>query len=215
MLMRFGLADVRNYDSVELARSLEWFAPLYAHDGSTALQPRRRDVGDRGEGRRPAARIGRQRDRCRTASARRSRSRGSSASGRCGSHAWTANPGPIPSRPRPGSTSSAATDGRVSRSMRREPDRLVIRETWDPGWRAAIDGSPSEIQAKNGVFLSVVVPKGNHQLILSYDPAEVRLGLAISLVSLVLVILVLTEIRLLWIPGIELARGLEGAEPPS
>ena len=27
--MRFGLVDVRNYDSVELARSMDWFAPLY------------------------------------------------------------------------------------------------------------------------------------------------------------------------------------------
>ncbi len=29
VLMRFGLADPRNYDSVELARSLRWFAPLF------------------------------------------------------------------------------------------------------------------------------------------------------------------------------------------
>ncbi len=28
VLMRFGLDDVRNYDSVELARSMDWFAPL-------------------------------------------------------------------------------------------------------------------------------------------------------------------------------------------
>ncbi len=33
VLMRFGLADVRNYDSIELARSLSWFAPLFEHDG--------------------------------------------------------------------------------------------------------------------------------------------------------------------------------------
>ncbi len=29
VLMRFGLSDVRNYDSVELASSLAWFEPLY------------------------------------------------------------------------------------------------------------------------------------------------------------------------------------------
>ena len=28
-LMRYGLMDIRNYDSVELARSLAWFSPLY------------------------------------------------------------------------------------------------------------------------------------------------------------------------------------------
>ncbi len=32
-------------------------------------------------------------------------------------------------------------------------DRLVVRETWDPGWRALLDGKPVEIQAKSGVFL--------------------------------------------------------------
>ena len=31
-LMRFGLGDVRNYDSVELSRNLDWFAPLYEPD---------------------------------------------------------------------------------------------------------------------------------------------------------------------------------------
>src|SRR5262249_4499181 len=31
--MRYGLSDIRNYDSVELARSLEWFAPLYEPGG--------------------------------------------------------------------------------------------------------------------------------------------------------------------------------------
>ena len=29
VLMRFGLRDIRNYDSVELSSSLRWFAPLY------------------------------------------------------------------------------------------------------------------------------------------------------------------------------------------
>ena len=28
VLMRFGLSDPRNYDSVELARSLAWFDPI-------------------------------------------------------------------------------------------------------------------------------------------------------------------------------------------
>ncbi len=34
VLMRFGLADPRNYDSVELARSLSWFDPIYEPSGS-------------------------------------------------------------------------------------------------------------------------------------------------------------------------------------
>ena len=38
-LMRFGLSDPRNYDSVELARSLSWLVPLY-EPGESALTSR-------------------------------------------------------------------------------------------------------------------------------------------------------------------------------
>jgi Bacterial membrane protein YfhO len=215
VLMRFGLADVRNYDSVELARSLDWFEPLYEPNGSP-----------------PSSRgavtwesVVRAADRLRES----------------GVSAIVAAQPPPPGSPfarieqvgqvwiacmdgKPWADSESSTtrldvergDGWARLEVNaRQADRLVIRETWDPGWRATIDGVPREIQAKKGVFLSVRVPEGHHQLILTYDPVEVRLGLAVSLVSLVLVILVLTEIRMLWIPGIELPRGLEGAEPPS
>ena len=40
--MRYGLSDVRNYDSIELARSLAWFAPLY-EPGRRAATSRRDD----------------------------------------------------------------------------------------------------------------------------------------------------------------------------
>jgi uncharacterized membrane protein YfhO len=75
-------------------------------------------------------------------------------------------------------------------------ERLVVRETWDPGWRARLDGKPIEIQAKSGVFLNIQVPSGQHELVLEYDPIEVRLGLGVSTCALVLLILVLTGIRL-------------------
>ncbi|HMB02345.1 MAG TPA: hypothetical protein VKP69_01230, partial [Isosphaeraceae bacterium] len=39
-LMRYGLSDVRNYDSIELSRSLAWFAPLY-EPGDAARTSRR------------------------------------------------------------------------------------------------------------------------------------------------------------------------------
>ena len=45
-LMRYGLADVRNYDSVELARACDWFAPLY----ETGPWPGRAGGRSRGSG---------------------------------------------------------------------------------------------------------------------------------------------------------------------
>ena len=61
--------------------------------------------------------------------------------------------------------------------------------------------------------MKINIPAGQHNLILRFDPAEVRLGLAVSFVACILLILVLTEIRLFWIPGITTREGLDGAEP--
>ena len=47
------------------------------------------------------------------------------------------------SRPRPGSHSG---------SMPHAADRLTVRETWDPGWTALLDGKPVEIQPKSRRF---------------------------------------------------------------
>ena len=95
----------------------------------------------------------------------------------------------------------------------KEDDRLTFRETWDPGWTALLDGRPVKIRPKTGVFLDVDIPSGQHELILKYDPVEVRIGLAVTFGGLVLLILVLTGIRLFWIPGISTAKGLDGAKP--
>ena len=90
---------------------------------------------------------------------------------------------------------------------------LTVRETWVPGWKALIDGQAAKIQRKSPVFFNIEIPAGQHELILKYDPLEVRLGISLSFCSLVLVILVLTGIRLFWIPGITTAKGLDGPEP--
>jgi hypothetical protein len=74
-------------------------------------------------------------------------------------------------------------------------DRLVVRETWDPGWQARLDGRPLALTAERGIFLGLHVPPGHHELILEYEPEEVRIALAGSGLAMVLVILILTGIR--------------------
>ncbi len=88
-----------------------------------------------------------------------------------------------------------------------------MRETFDPGWTALLDGKRVEIQPESSDFLKIDIPAGQHNLILRYDPAEVRSGLALSFGACILLILVLTGIRLFWIPGITTREGLDGAEP--
>jgi uncharacterized membrane protein YfhO len=94
-------------------------------------------------------------------------------------------------------------------------DQVVVRETWDPGWQAILDGKPVCTQPKWGVFLGVAVPAGRHELILKYEPTEFQFGLAVSSSALVILFLVLTRIRLFWIPGITTRGGLDGHEPRS
>jgi hypothetical protein len=211
MLMRFGLADARNYDSVELASSLAWFRPLYDSAGG---------LTSRGEV---------------------NWARASAAQGLLIESGVGAIVGGSP--PPKGTFDRVEQVGRVwiawlggkpwatsecpsaRLSTRKENGRgrvlidadrahtITMRETWDPGWKAVLDGKPVKTQGKSPVFVNIEVPPGQHELILRYDPDEVRFAGALSFSSLLITILVLTGNRLFWIPGITTAKGLDGPEP--
>jgi hypothetical protein len=211
VLMRFGLYDIRNYDSVELARSLQWFAPLYCSGAGVSSRSEvtwERVVANRdllresGVGAVVAAvppppgaftrveQVGR---------------------------AWVAW---LEGLPWAGADSEKTRlaffreEGQAR--IRVDSERafeLVVRETFDPGWTALLDGKTAKLQPKASNFLSIKIPSGNHSIILNYDPIEVKIGLALSAGSCFLVILVLTGIRMFRIPGITSREGLDGAEP--
>jgi hypothetical protein len=214
VLMRFGLADVRNYDSIELARNLEWFAPLFDSDGRPPSS------------RSPVswASVIRARQQLRESSAcaivaavppppsafERVEQTG---------HVWIAYLDGKPwaeCEPAGARLDIRHGDGWAEIVVDSTiPNRVVIRETWDSGWKALVDGKSITVLESDGAFLKVALPAGRHRLDLFYDPAEVKAGMAISLASLAVVILVLTRIRLFWIPGITMARGLDGVKPAS
>ena len=63
---------------------------------------------------------------------------------------------------------------------------LVLSEAYYPiGWRAYVDGKETEIYRADYSFRAIVVPEGEHKVIFSYQPRSFRLGLLISLGSLV------------------------------
>jgi hypothetical protein len=192
-LMRFGQSDVRNYDSVELARSLSWLAPLYRP--STSSVTSRSEIDWSG--------VVRARDRLRESGLGAIVASTPPPSGEfarierigCAWIAW------LEARPWADSTSPLARidfakdHGEATITIDSPvPSAVVVRETWDPGWQARVDGKPVIPGRKWGVFLSLDVHKGYHNILLTYDPIEVRFGLAITIVSAVLVILVLTGI---------------------
>jgi hypothetical protein len=190
-LMRYGLADIRNYDSIELARSLAWFEPLY-EPGASARTSRRAITW---EG------VLRARDRLRESSV-------------------SAVVGPTPPPPgafarvdRVGDAWIARLDAAPPASAEKQRialeiirdydlirirfdcasnDRIIVRETLDPPWRAEVDGAAVAVGPHRGAFLAVPVTAGRHVLVLRYDPPEVRLGLTASLSALAASVFALT-----------------------
>jgi hypothetical protein len=54
--------------------------------------------------------------------------------------------------------------------------RVVMSETWYPGWQATLDGVPVPILRTNYLFRAVEVPPGPHEINLSYEPESFRWG---------------------------------------
>ncbi|MGA9407817.1 MAG: YfhO family protein [Bacteroidota bacterium] len=84
---------------------------------------------------------------------------------------------------------------------------LFVSEIYYPkGWRAFIDGKPTEIYKTDYAFRSVVVPKGKHRVEFTFHPDRYFLGRTISLVTNILSWCALLVVGFLWwkkrkIPG--------------
>ena len=64
------------------------------------------------------------------------------------------------------------------------PAYLVITEANAPGWQAEVDGRPAPVHTANMLFRAVVIPEGEHTVVLRYRPPAVIWGLVASAVSL-------------------------------
>jgi hypothetical protein len=67
---------------------------------------------------------------------------------------------------------------------------LVMSEVFYPGWRAHVDGNPTQIHRANHAFRAVEVEAGSHRVELAYEPLSLKLGSVVSLASLVLIVAV-------------------------
>jgi hypothetical protein len=67
---------------------------------------------------------------------------------------------------------------------------LVLSEVWYPGWQATVDGVPTPVLRANYAFRAVRLEPGQHQVQFIFTPRSWRLGLAISGVTLLILILV-------------------------
>ncbi len=191
-LMRYGLADARNYDSVELRRNLDWLAPLY--DPKVTEQTSRREI--------TWERVLKARFRLYEASVRAVVGPTAPPVGgfdrveKIGA-VWVAwlDSAPIVEvvSPEGHLIESDREPGRMDAMVEsRGEANLIFRETFDPGWQATIDGEPVAIFVHLGTFLAVRVPSGNHRVQFIYDPVEVKIGRLASEIAGLLAVFTLT-----------------------
>jgi len=56
------------------------------------------------------------------------------------------------------------------------PSALVVRESFAPGWSARVNGFPAPILRADGRYKAVPIKGGTSQVVLTYDPPGLRLG---------------------------------------
>jgi hypothetical protein len=66
---------------------------------------------------------------------------------------------------------------------------LSLSRTFDPNWRARLDGSELALYPADGFLAAATVPKGNHEIALQYENPAFGAGSALSLASLLAVAL--------------------------
>ena len=81
------------------------------------------------------------------------------------------------------------------------PGILVLTDSYYPGWKVFVDQQEKEILRANYLFRGVELTPGNHTVEFVYDPASFRIGLAISLITAVLVLAIPMSARL-WRAGV-------------
>jgi hypothetical protein len=75
------------------------------------------------------------------------------------------------------------------------PRQLVLTETYHPEWRCTIDGKPVPIELTDWTFMSVRVPAGEHAVEWRFESTRFKIGVAVSLVTLVLIVGLLIVLR--------------------
>lgn len=61
---------------------------------------------------------------------------------------------------------------------------LVVARTFDPGWKARVDGVTVESLLADGFLTALPVPAGKHEIVLSYENGFLSAGLVATLLSL-------------------------------
>ena len=84
---------------------------------------------------------------------------------------------------------SCATDRITGQINLDSPKILCLQMPLTPGWTAYVDGTRAELLQADTMFSALLLPKGKHDLELRYQTPGLRLGAAVSLATLVVILL--------------------------
>jgi hypothetical protein len=68
------------------------------------------------------------------------------------------------------------------------PGVLVLADSFDPGWRAFVNGTEAEILRANLFFRAVLLKPGNHLVEFRYQPRSFSVGMTVSLATVAILI---------------------------
>jgi membrane protein YfhO len=65
---------------------------------------------------------------------------------------------------------------------------LVVSQIFYPGWRATVNGERVPVLAANYALTGIPVPAGDHEVRFIFDPASFKIGLAITILSVLMAV---------------------------
>ena len=71
--------------------------------------------------------------------------------------------------------------------------KFYLSEQWNPGWSALIDGQPTRIERGNNAFQAIKIPAGQHRIDFAFKDEGLRMGAAISLATILLMVAALRK----------------------
>lgn len=175
MLMRYGICDFRNYDSIELSASLDPAESLYTYDDPRRVRTSRRLVDWNG--------VWRARAHLEAAGVR------VVVAGTPPPEGWFEHLEAVagvyvvrlPARRAP---PRGVAPGEIRIDEIEQSDKpSSVPVTFDPGWKARDSRGPLPVWADERGFLATWAREGARRVDLRYDPVEFRVGLGVSLVA--------------------------------
>jgi len=76
-----------------------------------------------------------------------------------------------------------------------QPKMLFFTLPFDQGWSVTVNGAPAELKQVNIGFSGVMLEAGAHEIVLSYDVPYMKVGMVISIISLLVFMLCVWRFR--------------------